>query len=98
MAEIELDESALALAHLAVEDTLIRFRDRRIGVLGKANGFVVNERNGEPSPVMRLGTRDGLRIGIKAYLAAMATGDPAAEMERIRREHPIYGDNTEETK
>ena len=70
-AEVEINEEALTAAHLAVEDVLIDFRDSRMGVLGYANGFVVNERDGEPSPVMRLGTRDGLRIGIKAYLAAI---------------------------
>jgi hypothetical protein len=64
-----LDEDALTAAHLAVEDVLIEFRDERLSVIGPANGFVVRERNGDPSGVMRLGTREGLRIGIEAYLA-----------------------------
>lgn len=71
----ELNEDALAAAHLAVEDVLIKMRDARIGVLFRANGFVVNERDGTPSIIMRLGTRDGLRIGIRAYLAAVAGQD-----------------------
>ncbi len=70
----EVDESALTMAHKAVEDVLIDFRDRRIGVLGPANGFVVREKDGTDSPIMRLGTRDGLRIGIHAYLEALAGG------------------------
>lgn len=68
--EPPLDEDALTAAHLAVEDVLIELRDGRIGVIGPANGFVVKEYDGSPSPVMRLGTRDGLRIAIGAYLRA----------------------------
>lgn len=68
---IEINEDALTAAHVAVEGVLIEMRDAGIGVLGPANGFVVNYKDGTPSPIVRLGTRDGLRIGIKAYLAAM---------------------------
>lgn len=71
MTEPTLDEAALAAAHKAVEDALVEFRDGRISVLNRANGFVIRERDGELSSIMRLGTRDGLRIGIKAYLAAL---------------------------
>jgi hypothetical protein len=70
---VEIDEAALTAAHVAVEDTLIEFRDSRLSVIGPANGFIVKERNGADSPIMRLGTRDGLRIAIKTYLAAAAT-------------------------
>jgi len=68
--ELELDEKALTAAHLAIEDVLIEFRDLRVSVMGPANGFVVRERDGSESPIMRLGTRDGLEIAIRAYLAA----------------------------
>jgi hypothetical protein len=67
----EIDEDALTAAHVAIEDVLIELRDSRIGVLNRANGFVVNEYDGTPSNTMRLGTRDGLRIAIKAYLEAI---------------------------
>jgi hypothetical protein len=65
----DLDEDALTAAHLAVEDALVDFRDARISVLGPANGLVIRERDGSLSGVMRIGTRDALRIGIRAYLA-----------------------------
>jgi hypothetical protein len=68
--EVVLDEGALTVAHVAVEDVLVELRDARIGVLGPANGFVVREWDGTPSGVMRLGTRAGLRIAIEAYLQA----------------------------
>lgn len=67
----EVNEWALTKAHLAVEDVLIEMRDSRLSIVGPANGFVVREANGEASGVMRLGTRDGLRIAIEAYLAAI---------------------------
>ncbi len=80
--EIEIDEDALTAAHLAVEDVLIDFRDSCIFVLNHANGFVVNESDGRPSSIMRLGTRDGLRIGIKAYLSATNEKErPATDKE-----------------
>lgn len=80
--DLEIDEDALTAAHLAVEDVLIDFRDSRIGVLNRANGFVVKESDGQPSSIMRLGTRDGLRIGIKAYLSATNEKErPATDQE-----------------
>lgn len=66
-----IDPAALTAAHLAVEDELIDMRDRCMSILGPANGFVVNNSDGSPSPLMRLGTRHGLEIGIKAYLDAL---------------------------
>lgn len=74
MTDPEINEQALAAAHKAVEDVLIEFRDRRISVLNRGNGFVCREYDGQESSIMRLGTRDGLRIGIKAYLQAMQDG------------------------
>lgn len=67
---MSLNEQALTAAHLAVEDTLVEFRDARIGVLNRGNGVVIRECDGTDSSIMRLGTRDALRIGIEAYLAA----------------------------
>lgn len=66
----DLDPDALTAAHVAVEDVLVEMRDARMSVIGRANGLVIRERDGELSGVMRLGTRDALSIGIKAYLAA----------------------------
>jgi hypothetical protein len=73
---VDVNEDALTLAHVAIENTLVDLRDGRIFVMGPANGFVIRERDGSDSPIMRLGTRDGLRIGIKAYLDAADTAAP----------------------
>jgi hypothetical protein len=54
-----------------VEDVLIELRDEMIGVIGPANGFVVKNRDGSENGIMRLGTRHGLEIAIRAYLAAV---------------------------
>lgn len=71
----DLDQEALTRAHVAVENVLIQRRDDRISVLGPANGLVVKESDGTESSVMRLGTRDALQIGIKAYLEALDKPD-----------------------
>lgn len=69
----KIDEDALTAAHLAIEDVLIEMRDAQMFTM-HANGFVVNEPDGRPSSIIRLGTRDGLRIGIRAYLNAIVKG------------------------
>lgn len=74
----EIDDRALIAACLAVEDTLIDFRDRHVSVLDPAHGFVVRYRDGRASDIIRLGTRDGLRIAIGAYLRALG-GQPPPE-------------------
>ena len=76
---MDLDDEALTAAHKAVEDVLIDFRDNRISMLLAANGFVVRERDGSDSSIIRLGTREGLGIGIEAYLNAMAEDDQSRE-------------------
>jgi len=68
--DIVLDEGALHIAQRAVEDTLTQFREEEVGVRGPTSGFVIRDENGRPSAVMRMGTRDGLAIGIQAYLKA----------------------------
>ena len=66
-----INEDALEAARLSVETTLVEFRDNRIGMLNARNGFVIREADGTDSHVIRLTTRDGLRIGIIAYLKAL---------------------------
>lgn len=66
-----LDEEALTAAHLAVENVLVDFRDRRISSFTARNGLVIREYDGTVSDVIRLGTREGLEIGIRAYLRAI---------------------------
>lgn len=68
--EIEIDAAALEAARKKIEDILIEFRDNRISQIGRGNGFVVREKDGSESSVIRLSTRDGLEIGIRAYLEA----------------------------
>lgn len=68
---MEIDDRALTAAHKAIEDALIDLRNNSTSVIGPANGFVIKDRDtGDLPAIMRLGTRDGLRIAIKAYLEA----------------------------
>jgi hypothetical protein len=75
----DIDLAALEAARKAVEDELIEWRDARRFIIG-GNGFVVREKDGTESSIMRLSTAMGLRIGIKAYLAALATAAPRTEV------------------
>lgn len=52
----------------AVEDVLIEWRDLRLSTLNAGNGLVVREKDGSPSDIIRLGTAEGLQIGIQAML------------------------------
>jgi hypothetical protein len=55
-----------------LEDTLIELRDGGIGIMGRGNGFTVNDKDGTPSPIMRLGTPEGIRIALEAMARSLA--------------------------
>ena len=80
-----IDEKALAAAHLAVEQVLVEWRDARLSVVNCANGFVIREKDGTESSIMRLGTRDGLRIAVTAYLKAVEQDAARRAAERKER-------------
>ena len=68
---MNVDERGLRAAHMAVQETLVEFRDSRVSMMNAANGFVIREADGKDSSMVRLTTREGLRIGIAAYLHAL---------------------------
>jgi hypothetical protein len=72
--EISLDPLALAAARRFVEDHLVEMRDCRLSAPG-GNGLVIRERDGTPSNVIRLSTRDALTLGIRAYLASLGASE-----------------------
>ena len=78
----KLNPHALSAAHGVVEDILIDFRDSGLSMLTAANGLVVRSRDRTPSSIIRLGTRDGLDIGITAYQDALAAGVDSPESAR----------------
>ena len=57
----------------AIEDELINRRDRGIGVLC-ANGLAVRDRDGEPSPVIRISTREAIARVLEDAAARIARG------------------------
>jgi hypothetical protein len=64
------DPELMQAAHLAIEDHLIELRDSCMMIGNSvglpANGFVVRERDGSPSEIIRLGTRPGIEMALKA--------------------------------
>ena len=60
------DPDLMQAAHRAVEEVLIDFRDRRISAPFHGNGLVVREYDGKDSDIIRLGTRDGIKVALQA--------------------------------
>lgn len=62
----------LTALHVHVENLLIEMRDDRMSMLGCANGLVVRERDGEPSPIIRIGTRMACDMIVRKFLEMRA--------------------------
>jgi hypothetical protein len=60
------NDQLLEIARLAIEDTLIEYRDSRICQPMRGNGLVVRESDRTPSSLIRMGPEDAVRIGLKA--------------------------------
>lgn len=72
--------------HLAIENELIEMRDSRMSIIGPANGLVVNERDGSPSSIMRMGTRAAMEIALGTLLASPWLAARDAEMKAVALE------------
>lgn len=60
-----LSDEEYEIARRAVEDKLVELRDARIAVI-RRNGLAIADRNGNPSPIIRMGIEEGIRIGLEA--------------------------------
>jgi len=60
------EEVLYNVARKAIEDRLIEWRDSRLSMLGRNNGFVVKEYDGTPSEIIRFGPEFGVRIALLA--------------------------------
>lgn len=85
------DANAVQAAHVALEDQLIALRDAGVQATGPRgharNGLSVCDPSGAPSPVIRAGTEDAVRMTLRALAGYLA--DPPAtarRIEEIRRE------------
>jgi hypothetical protein len=65
------------VGRLAVEDVLVERREARISML-RGNGLVIAEKDGKPSPVIRMGMEEALKI---AYEAARKSHDTMSMVE-----------------
>ncbi len=64
--ELANDRGLLEIARLAIEDSLIEFRDSRLSEPLRRNGLVVAEKDGERSDIIRFGSETAVRIGLEA--------------------------------
>lgn len=60
------DENLLGVAHKAIEDRLVEWRDMRLSTPLAANGLVIHEKDGKDSNVIRMTPREAMRIGLEA--------------------------------
>ena len=65
------NEGLLEIGRRAIEAELVDWRDRRLSVIGRANGLVVREKDGAESFVIRFGPEVALRIGLLAIADAV---------------------------
>lgn len=67
LVEVAESEELLEVGRKAIEDVLRAWRDGRISMgIGRGNGLVIREADGQESSVIRFGPEDALRIGLKA--------------------------------
>lgn len=64
--QVAENDELLEIGRLAIEDALVTFRDSRLSEFTRNNGFVIRERDGKASEVIRFGPETGLQIALKA--------------------------------
>ena len=60
------NDKLLEVGRKAVETSLINLRDNRVSILGRGNGLVVRERNGNLSGVVRMEIANAVRTALLA--------------------------------
>lgn len=64
------DDELLEIGRLAIEDELVEWRDSRRSML-RNNGFVIKERDGKESHIIRFGAEQGINIALRAIAKHM---------------------------
>lgn len=75
LSQIADDEDLLGVAHKAIEDRLVEWRDMRLSTPLAANGLVIHEKDGRHSATIRMTPREAMRVGLNA-IANRLTKDP----------------------
>lgn len=65
--EIINDRVLMETMRLAIEDEAVDRRDRGIFTANR-NGIAIFTRNSQPSPIIRIGTRDAIIIALQALI------------------------------
>lgn len=60
------EELLLEAGRIAIENTLIEYRDQCISLPTRNNGLVIRTKDDKSSPVIRLGPEEALCIGLRA--------------------------------
>lgn len=60
------NEALMGVAHKAIEDVLVEWRDLRLSTPFASNGLVIKERNGDDSHIIRMTPREAMHVGLMA--------------------------------
>jgi hypothetical protein len=95
--DLAKDPAALQAAHMKMEDVLVDMRDMGIlagGPRGVArNGLAIFDKDGEPSPIIRIGTREAVAMVLTAVADYLA--DLSANERRLAEMRAEMGDPDE---
>jgi hypothetical protein len=73
--QIADDANLLNVAHKAIEDVLVEWRDLRLSTPLAANGLVIKEKDGTPSNQIRMTPEEAMRVGLNAIAAHLTKED-----------------------
>jgi hypothetical protein len=72
----DLDQEGIMAAHIVLQEQLIELRDSRISCISVGNGLVVREKDGSPSGIIRIPTRNAIELAVKTYFNHLKAGKP----------------------
>lgn len=67
------DKLLWEVARRAIEDELVLWRDGRMFDIGRNNGFVIKEKDGSNSNIIRFGPEYGVKVALAAIAQHIAT-------------------------
>lgn len=82
--KVASDDSLIEIGRKAIEDLLVEMRDDRMSMPLHGNGFVIKERDGSPSDIIRMSTPMGLRVALNAICTYL---DKLEETWNAKDEH-----------
>ena len=68
ISKVVSNDVLMEIGRKAIEDLLVEMRDDHMSMPLHGNGFVIKEKDGSPSSVIRMSTPMGLRVAMNAII------------------------------